>query len=93
MGSTVAAPTPGSVVLLLMVALFATLSTTQAQLVTGFYQTSCPNAENVITSAVNSAFNIRAASAAGVLRIHFHDCFVKVNPLTATVSYSIALYM
>lgn len=64
-------------VLALLVASLAALSTTvQAQLVENFYRTSCPSAETVITSAVNSALNRRAASAAGVLRIHFHDCFV-----------------
>ncbi|KAG0570920.1 hypothetical protein KC19_6G197300 [Ceratodon purpureus] len=77
MGSKVAAPSTASILLLLMVAVFATLSTTHAQLSTSFYKSSCPNAVNVITSAVNTAFNKRAASAAGVLRIHFHDCFVR----------------
>lgn len=68
-----------SVVALLVASLAALSTTVQAQLVENFYRTSCPSAESVITSAVNSALNRRAASAAGVLRIHFHDCFVRVS--------------
>ncbi|KAG0614607.1 hypothetical protein M758_6G189900 [Ceratodon purpureus] len=62
-------------VLLMMVALLA--SSVESQLVANFYESSCPNAEAIITSAVNSAFNARPAAAPGVLRIHFHDCFVR----------------
>lgn len=70
-----------SSVLLLMAFCLTTLisSTVKAQLVPDFYKTSCPNAESTITSAVNSAFSNRIASAPGVLRIHFHDCFVNVS--------------
>lgn len=69
-------------VLFLMTLCLAALSytsTVKAQLVADFYKTSCPNAENVITSAVNSAFIKKQASAPGVLRMHFHDCFVNVS--------------
>lgn len=62
---------------LLSVLLLWLAALSEAQLVADFYKTSCPNAENVITSAVNSAFNRNRTTAPGVLRIHFHDCFVN----------------
>ncbi|KAG0588913.1 hypothetical protein M758_2G231800 [Ceratodon purpureus] len=65
------------VVLLVTLCLSILSSAVKAQLVSDFYKTSCPNAESTITSAVNSSFNKRRASAPGVLRIHFHDCFVN----------------
>ncbi|KAG0594946.1 hypothetical protein M758_UG125000 [Ceratodon purpureus] len=67
------------VVLLVTLCLSILSSTVKAQLVSDFYKTSCPNAESKITSAVNSSFNKRRASPPGVLRIHFHDCFVNVS--------------
>ncbi|KAG0570919.1 hypothetical protein KC19_6G197200 [Ceratodon purpureus] len=66
--------------LLMMVLGLAALSitTVEAQLVPDYYKTNgCPNAENVISSAVTSAYNANRASMAGVLRMHFHDCFVN----------------
>jgi len=51
----------------------------EAQLVNNFYAThGCPNAENLITSVVTSAINSNKANAPGLLRMHFHDCFVRV---------------
>ncbi|CAK9260094.1 unnamed protein product [Sphagnum jensenii] len=50
----------------------------EAQLVNNFYAThGCPNAENLITSVVTSAINSNKANAPGLLRMHFHDCFVR----------------
>lgn len=50
----------------------------QGQLKTLFYSSSCPKAEATIRSTVESYFNKDPTIAAGLLRLHFHDCFVQV---------------
>ncbi|KAI5320590.1 hypothetical protein L3X38_040298 [Prunus dulcis] len=49
----------------------------QGQLKTGFYSSSCPKAEATIRSTVESYFNKDPTIVAGLLRLHFHDCFVQ----------------
>lgn len=44
----------------------------------GFYSSSCPKAEAVVRSTVESHFNKDPTIAAAWLRLHFHDCFVQV---------------
>lgn len=55
-----------------------------AQLKTGFYSSSCPSAETIIRSTVVSYFNKDPTIAPGLLRLHFHDCFVQVIEATST---------
>ncbi|KAK1302837.1 Peroxidase N1 [Acorus calamus] len=43
----------------------------------GFYDSSCPQAESVVRSTVQDHFNTDPTIAPGLLRMHFHDCFVK----------------
>lgn len=50
----------------------------QSQLKNGFYSSSCPNAETIVRSTVESHFKKDQTIAAGLLRLHFHDCFVQV---------------
>lgn len=50
----------------------------QGQLKPGFYSSSCPKAEAIVRSTVESYFNKDPTIAAGLLRLHFHDCFVQV---------------
>lgn len=43
-----------------------------------FYDHSCPRAQEIVKSIVAKAFAKEARIAASLLRLHFHDCFVKV---------------
>ncbi|KAF3617891.1 Cationic peroxidase 2, partial [Capsicum annuum] len=49
----------------------------QGGLQIGFYSSSCPNAESIVRSTVQAEFNKDPTIAAGLLRLHFHDCFVQ----------------
>ena len=78
-----------AVTVLCLVALSAT--TVEAQLVPNYYlYHGCPRAEQVISSAVLSAYNKDKTTMPGVLRIHFHDCFVNVCLTPAGLSLVIS---
>ncbi|KAK1439174.1 hypothetical protein QVD17_04989 [Tagetes erecta] len=42
-----------------------------------FYDRSCPQAKDIVQSVVAKAVAKEARMAASLLRLHFHDCFVK----------------
>ncbi|KAF9619216.1 hypothetical protein IFM89_005770 [Coptis chinensis] len=42
-----------------------------------FYEHSCPGAQEIVKSVVAKAVAKDARMAASLLRLHFHDCFVK----------------
>lgn len=44
-----------------------------------FYQHSCPRAQDIVRSVVAKAVAKETRMAASLLRLHFHDCFVKVQ--------------
>ncbi|KAE8687328.1 Peroxidase 44 [Hibiscus syriacus] len=48
-----------------------------AQLKAGFYSASCPRAESIVQAAVRKRFNTDKSITAALLRMHFHDCFVR----------------
>jgi len=47
----------------------------------GAYKDSCPNAESIVFSWVESAVFDDPRMAASLLRLHFHDCFVNASLL------------
>lgn len=67
----------GGVLLLIWVFLGA-LSSVHGGLEMGFYDESCPQAESIILNYVKKHIPHAPTLAAPLLRMHFHDCFVRV---------------
>jgi peroxidase len=78
----------GMRVVLLSVLLMATASRSRAQLQVGFYDTLCPAAEIIVQEEVSKAASGNPGVAAGLVRLHFHDCFVRVGTEFPRPSFS-----
>ncbi|CAI0625713.1 unnamed protein product [Linum tenue] len=48
-----------------------------AGLRTGYYDESCPDAETIALKTIRKAISKDVTLAAALLRLHFHDCFVR----------------
>lgn len=57
-----------------------------------FYDHSCPQAQEIVKSIVAKHVAKETRMAASLLRLHFHDCFVKVIlPLNLAILIFIAV--
>ncbi|KAJ8511846.1 hypothetical protein OPV22_002280 [Ensete ventricosum] len=67
----------GEMLLAIVVALCWGAIGTEAQLSVGFYSYSCPKAEVIVKKELKKALKADAGIGADLLRMHFHDCFVR----------------
>ncbi|KAA8527459.1 hypothetical protein F0562_034826 [Nyssa sinensis] len=58
-------------------AIFLNSSAASTPLKLGFYQKTCPSAEAIVKSAVNKSYASNPGIVASLVRLHFHDCFIR----------------
>ncbi|KAL9669189.1 hypothetical protein QQ045_006732 [Rhodiola kirilowii] len=54
------------------------IGSSQAQLSSTFYATSCPNVSSVVREVIQQAETSDVRIGAKLIWLHFHDCFVNV---------------
>uniref|UniRef100_A0A6N2N654 Peroxidase n=1 Tax=Salix viminalis TaxID=40686 RepID=A0A6N2N654_SALVM len=73
-------PPPPTCTTFLLVTIFLLamiLPSSNAQLNSTFYATTCPNVSSIVSNIVQQAFLSDPRIGASLIRLHFHDCFVN----------------
>ena len=52
----------------------------------GFYKKTCPRAEAIVKRTTTNFISRAPSLAAPLLRMHFHDCFVRVCALSTLLA-------
>jgi peroxidase len=78
--SRMAVPAPVVLGVAMVVVVLASSATgASGQLRMGFYAESCPGVERMVGDFVRQHVRRVPTVAAALLRLHFHDCFVRVR--------------
>ncbi|KAL2931535.1 Peroxidase 27 [Bienertia sinuspersici] len=56
-------------------------------LMVGFYEASCPQDEAITKKVINEVIAIAPSLSGPLLRLFFHDCFVRVSSTYTPFSY------
>ncbi|KAL6605873.1 hypothetical protein ACP70R_041526 [Stipagrostis hirtigluma subsp. patula] len=67
----------GALVVVVVVIAAALAVPTEAKLTADYYSKTCPRAERIVADVVSQKQLSHPTTAAGVLRVFFHDCFVS----------------
>ncbi|CAN1322921.1 Peroxidase 64 [Linum perenne] len=67
-------PVPGALLLI-----FTLIISIANSLSLNYYDKTCPNFETAVTNAVKKAMSNDRTVPAALLRMHFHDCFIRIS--------------
>lgn len=57
-----------------------------------YYDHTCPQADHIVTNAVKKAMSNDKTVPAALLRMHFHDCFVRVTTTYTLHSLHLSIF-
>ena len=70
----------------MVVVVASSVAGARGQLRMGFYAQSCPGVERLVGAFVRHHVRRVPTVAAALLRLHFHDCFVRVRAFAVRAS-------